>query len=251
MTQLVYGLTPNQRLKELTLPSAHAPLIDRLKWGRFSQPYTPAFWRASLWLQDDASTRTARRSSSRQDIFRETIFCLLGGYGIKAEVSQAYFRKLSVAGIFNGAKLRESDIRRLLREPTTYKGITYGYRFPNLKARYIAEAVRCFSRQEVPQNDLSLRDWLLRLPGIGQKTAAWIVRNCLGSDNVAIIDIHLQRAGRLMGLFDARALTANTYAYFERRFLAFAQALDVQASALDLLIWETMRQHSLLRASTH
>ncbi len=248
MTQVVYRITSREQLETLILPSASAPLIDRITWGHFSRPFTPAFWRASLWLQDNPAGRFSH-NRSRQSIMKETVFCILGGYGIKAEVAQAYFNKMSNAGIFHGAGTRETDIRRLLKEPAIYQGRTYGYRFPNQKARYLAQALRSFADHEIPRDDLRLRDWLLELPGIGRKTAAWIVRNCLGSDNVAIIDIHLQRAGRLMGLFDSRTLCASTYAYFEQRFLAFAKALKVQASALDMLIWKTMREHTFVASA--
>ena len=49
--------------------------------------------------------------------------------------------------------------------------------------------------QRLPQEPLSLREFLLQLHGIGYKTASWIVRNFTGSDDVAIVDIHLRRAG--------------------------------------------------------
>ena len=241
MSQRVLHLTPFQRWTELSLPPSDETLLGRISWGHFSQPFTPAFWRASLWLKGNEPVRFTIRAQA--SVRRETVFCLLGGYGIKAEVAQAYFRKLTAAGVFSGRQTSEAMLRQLLKTPATFRRKTYGYRFPNQKARYLAQALVAFASGKIPRDDLGLRDWLLQLPGIGQKTAAWIVRNCLGSDNVAIIDIHLQRAGRLMGLFDARALTDKTYSYFEERFLAFARAMKVQPSSLDMLIWETMRQH--------
>lgn len=243
MNQRVLHLTSRQLCTELALPPSDESLLGRIKWGHFSQPFTPAFWRASLWLKGDEPLRLATRSHN--SVRRETVFCLLGGYGIKAEVAQAYFRKLVTAGIFSGRHTSEAALRQLLRTPATFRRKIYGYRFPNQKARYLAHALTAFSEGNIPRNDLGLRDWLLQLPGIGQKTAAWIVRNCLGSDNVAIIDIHLQRAGRLMGLFDNRGLTDRTYAYFEKRFLDLARAMQVKAGELDMLIWETMRQHAV------
>lgn len=241
LCQIVYRFTSHLQLEELTLPSATTIVIGRVTWGHYSRPFTPAFWRASLWLQENRAAQFAK-ARSQQHILRETVFCLLGGYGIRAEVAQAYFKKLAAAGAFAGASLSEHQLRALLSTPALHRGKAFGYRFPNQKARYLAQALEAFSGDGIPREDLTLRDWLLELPGIGRKTAAWIVRNCFGSDNVAIVDVHLQRAGRLMGLFDARDLSAGTYSYFEERFLAFARALRVQASSLDMLIWETMRQ---------
>ena len=241
MTQVVYRLTSRDRIEALRLPSASAFVLDEVPWGSYARPFTPAFWRASLWV-DGKPNSNYSRGPCRDRILRETTFCLLGGYGIRAEVSRAYFEKLSDAGVFRLRPFSERRLRTLLQAPARHDGKTYRYRFPNQKARYLANALRMFSNQEIPNDDIGLRDWLLQLPGVGYKTAAWIVRNCLGSDNVAIIDIHLQRAGRYMGLFDARELSATTYAYFEDRFLAFARALQVRASALDLFIWQVMRE---------
>jgi endonuclease III len=46
-----------------------------------------------------------------------------------------------------------------------------------------------------------MRQLLLSIEGIGPKTASWIVRNVMGSDDVAIIDIHILRACTGMGVF--------------------------------------------------
>ena len=52
---------------------------------------------------------------------------------------------------------------------------------------------------------VALRDWLLAIPGIGPKTASWIVRNRTGSSAVAIIDVHILRAGTSAGSVQATA----------------------------------------------
>lgn len=245
MTQIVYRFTATHKLETLELPDPSEPLLLGIKWGSYTKPFTPAFWRAYLWLHEERYAEPSEQLA-KGDVRHETVLCLLGGYGIKGEVAYAYFDKMATTGMLNqDACPTERSISQLLRASATYRGKTYHYRFPNQKARYLAVALARLATEQFPMEDLALRDWLLQLPGVGQKTAGWIVRNCLGSDNVAIIDIHLQRAGRQMRLFDSRTLGASTYAYFERRFLDFARALKVRASLLDLLIWETMRQSAL------
>jgi thermostable 8-oxoguanine DNA glycosylase len=243
MTQTVHRYSSSNRVETLNLPSPTERVFGSIKWGKYTVPYTPAFWKAYTWLREDAPSEKNTLKSGHGDIRRETVLCLLGGYGIKAEVAYAFYNKLQAEGIIDeNSAVSCARIRQILASPTTENGRSYRYRFPNIKARYLAGALRIFSDEVPPARDLELRDWLLRIPGVGPKTAGWIVRNCLGSDNVAIIDVHLHRAGRHMKLFDDRALAVSSYSYFEGKFLQFARALEVKAGLLDLVIWETVRQ---------
>ena len=83
---------------------------------------------------------------------------------------------------------------------------------------------------------------MIKIPSIGPKTASWITRNWLGSDDVAILDIHIIRAGVLIGLFDRRQKVPKDYDAMEARFLEFAAALQVRPSLLDAVMWREMRQ---------
>lgn len=88
------------------------------------------------------------------------------------------------------------------------------------------------------------RDDLMRIPGIGPKTASWITRNWLGSDDVAILDIHIIRAGLLIGLFDRGQTVPRDYSAMEERFLSFARALNVRPSLLDAVMWRNAQTSS-------
>jgi thermostable 8-oxoguanine DNA glycosylase len=93
-----------------------------------------------------------------------------------------------------------------------------------------------------PTDDaLAFRRHLMRIPGIGPKTASWITRNWLGSDEVAILDIHIIRAGLLIGLFDRSMRVPRDYEALERRFLEFCGALGARPSLLDAVMWRAMR----------
>jgi thermostable 8-oxoguanine DNA glycosylase len=80
----------------------------------------------------------------------------------------------------------------------------------------------------------------MALPGVGPKTASWIVRNHLGSDAVAIIDVHLLRAGVIAGVFDPRWSASRDYFLLEDLFLAWADHGGVSAAALDAVVWADM-----------
>jgi len=63
----------------------------------------------------------------------------------------------------------------------------------------------------------------------------------LGSDQVAILDIHVVRAGLLMKLFSPEDDVSKDYPRMEARFVSFSQALGVPTSDLDALMWGMMR----------
>ena len=81
------------------------------------------------------------------------------------------------------------------------------------------------------------RQWLS-----GKRYAPPFPGNWLDSDEVAILDIHVLRAGELIGLFDRGYSLPRDYERLERRFLEFCEALGVRASLMDAIIWTEMRQ---------
>ena len=66
--------------------------------------------------------------------------------------------------------------------------------------------------------------------------------------DVAILDIHVVRAGQLMGLFSNIDRVEQHYLRMERRFLDLARAMSVSAANLDSLIWQNMRNSPRLVA---
>ena len=57
---------------------------------------------------------------------------------------------------------------------------------------------------------------------------------------MAILDIHILRAGVLAGFFDAELTVERHYRELEDQFLAFSAGLGVRASELDALMWYEM-----------
>lgn len=116
------------------------------------------------------------------------------------------------------------------------------YRFPRQRAAYLAVALARLQAQPPPPSARALRGWLLELPGIGPKTASWIVRNHLGSNEVAIIDIHVLRAGIDALVFDRSWTPARHYGRLEAFFLAWARHGGVSAADLNAVIWAERSQ---------
>jgi thermostable 8-oxoguanine DNA glycosylase len=210
-----------------------------IRWGRPEEVFTPAFWAAL----GSKATAMDGFSHVRGHLRREVYFCLLGGFGIKAEFNKAAFDRLSKAGIFRvGRYPTAQDIEALLREPLNLNGRQVRYRFPRQRAQRISVAAKYLEANEPPKNDAhELREWLLRIPGIGMKTASWIVRNHLESDSVAILDVHIVRVCQMMNLFDPHVSFPRDYKRLEKIFLEFAETIGVRPSLLDAIMWREMR----------
>ena len=118
------------------------------------------------------------------------------------------------------------------------------YRFPTLKARRLDEALSILASATPPKasQPLALRDWLTILPGVGLKTASWAVRNLTRSDDVAVIDVHIRRAGVAAGMFDPAWKLPRDYRRFEEAFVLWARIGDVPTANLDACIWTTLAE---------
>ena len=209
----------------------------RVPWGRFD-----AFGTAAYWVDQTVRNRYAEKVAllaRATDLQSETVFCLLGGYGVTAELARAAHDVVS--GVLRTQPEPEpSDIESALRQPLP--GGLGRYRFPRQRATRVAEAVRRLRRHPPPDDPLLLREYLLGLNGIGPKTAAWIVRNVTGTPMVAIIDIWLIRALTQNGVFGREWRVNRHYDRFEAAFLQYAAQGRVPPGALDLCIWEQARR---------
>lgn len=228
-------------LRELKLPPPDTEVLPGIKWGRADEVFSPAFWSATWWLS--AKKRSVDKRITDQTSFKkEVAACLLGGFGITFEVNRAAFQALDRHGIFNDSKVQETAIWQILAAPIRVGARSIHYRFPRQKAKYLAATLNKLGECDpTGMKDLELREWLTTLPGIGYKTASWIIRNWRSSDCVAIIDIHILRAGVIMGLFQPHHDPVRHYFELETRFLQFARCIAAIPSELDLLIWDQMR----------
>lgn len=240
------GYGANARL--VRLPPRDAEIVPGVLWGSPEHFNTPAYWAVRCrWEEENPDYITGH-----QDILRETTFCLLGGFGIKYEVNSAAFCRLDQNGFFSAdpACHSEKAVRHWLLEPLNVSGRQTRYRFPNQRARRLAKMREQLSDARLMGlSATALRIALMEIEGIGPKTASWIVRNCLGSDEVAIIDVHLVRACQQMRLFPEELSLPRDYQALELRFLSFSEALQVRPSILDAVIWSEVRKTRNFRGS--
>lgn len=215
-------------------------VIPGVKWGRPEWVPSAAYWAVMSGYASEEDGFVCTDSTLKEQVG----FCLLGGFGITAEMNHAVYDRLERCGVFRPGATESADaIERLLREPVEVEGRMRRYRFPRQRSIRLANAM-CLIEESPPQADdpKVLRKGLTAIPGIGPKTASWITRNWLGSDDVAILDIHIIRAGLLIGLFDTSQRVPRDYEAMEARFLDFARAIGVRASILDAVMWKSMRK---------
>lgn len=216
--------------------------VEPAIWGEIWEFGSPSYWRHRYAELGEAS----RNSRLGSDLREEIVACMLGGFGIPAEVALSAFDRIMKAEALKEPCPKAELLYELLSVPLTWvrwDGATESgrYRFARQRSIRIAQALHVYESRTPPKDEVVLRDWLLDLPGIGMKTASWIVRNHLNSDRVAIVDIHLRRAGNLARFFPITWTLPKDYRRFEHAFLAFSRSIDARPSILDSLIWSDMR----------
>lgn len=237
MTQTAAILTRTGAIY-IELPTSDTILMNSVRWGNLDAFPTPAYWQYQVIARRLVS-RSAGYKLGRT-LTEEVAACLLGGHGIPASVGIAAYERLRQLGAFTGTPPSEEQFETWLREPLQVGQSQVRYRFAAQKARYLAAALSLVQSAPTFPTGKQLRDWLLQLPGVGPKTASWIARNWMDADDVAILDIHIMRVGRSMGLFPYNLTVERHYFELEALFLQFSQALDVRASELDAVIWYEM-----------
>jgi N-glycosylase/DNA lyase len=212
-------------------------------WGAPHELGSAAYWVSTVRGIDEPEHFRLGDS-----LAEEVAACILGGHGVTAEVGLAAFEALREAGLLERG-VSADDLCAVLSEPLPLPGSTRlrRYRYPRQRADRLAAALRYISEPELPEDGVALRDWLLDCPGVGPKTASWVARNWAAAA-VAIIDIHVQRAGVSAGVFDPLWRLPHDYALYETSFLAFAAAGSVSPALLDTCIWQQL--HELGRSAS-
>lgn len=228
---------------QIDLPAADADVLPGIPWGAIEAFPTPAYWAYQVMAR--RVTGGPARHRLGETLAEEVAACLLGGHGIPASVGLAAFRRLQSLGVLASTP-SEAELFDILSEPLQVNERLVRYRFARQKARYLSSTLTRLASGSPPlESGKALRNWLVSLPGIGFKTASWITRNWLDADDVAILDIHVLRAGALGGFFDESFTVERNYLELEAQFLQFSQAIGVRPSELDAVMWFEMMSSPL------
>lgn len=168
----------------------------------------------------------------RKRVFSELCFCLLTAnssaeMGIKVQ---------NAMDEINGfVELSERELANKLKK--------LGYRFYNVRAKYIVEA-----RKNEPvlwlaikegENEPDLRDWLVdNFKGLGYKEASHLLRN-LGFENVAILDRHILRTLHEQGIIHEvpKSLDRKRYLKYEHELAQICKITKLKQGELDFYLW--------------
>lgn len=231
------------RLDETTRATSSAVLLRSATWGarwvRWGETWehgTPAYW-----VEATRRSMHASESSSRHQLTdslpHEVALCILGGYGMPYEIGLAAFDAVREQLLKHDPTPSAEQIEQVLRQPLEIDGHMRRYRFPHQRASRLSGALRYVHSRRGPADPLATREWLAEAPGIGLKTASWIVRNRWPHSPIAILDVHVLRAGKRAGIFPEESRPARCYRELEELFLAWATAGGIAAADLDATIW--------------
>jgi thermostable 8-oxoguanine DNA glycosylase len=239
---------PVGQIVEFRLPH----VARRFDWSQPGHLGSAAFWVEQV--RRFPAPRTYQVGATLAD---EVALCLLGGYGITEAMAFAAFCRLREHNLLGGCAPPVAQLEQALSEPLRVGTRLVRYRFPRQRAQRVAQSLSILAEHAPPDGlaTRELRDWLQQLPGVGPKTASWIVRNRTRADDVAVIDVHIRRAGVFAGLFDQRWRLPGDYALFEEAFCVWAHLGNVSAADLDACIWSQLsrlgsRARSLFRVTS-
>jgi N-glycosylase/DNA lyase len=141
----------------------------------------------------------------------------------------------------------QSELEAAQFDPPRQDGSPRRYRYPRRKAHLIAQAAGwAIEHRPLSQALLALdveaarRSLLCECPGVGLKTASWLLRNVGLAQALAVVDVHMLRALAAAGRITEARLPRD-YEAIEQRFLAWCDELSAPPAAFDLMIWEWQR----------
>ena len=163
-------------------------------------------------------------------IFSELCFCILtanytaeGGIRIQKDMGSK-FCTMDEAGLAKKLKM-------------------LGHRFPNARAKYIAEARKHrvdLSKVYAKRSSNEMREWLAEnVKGLGYKESSHFLRN-IGITDLAIIDFHIIDIlvkHKLIKRPKSKTLSKKKYLEIERVLAKLAANANVTLAELDLYLW--------------
>lgn len=170
-------------------------------------------------------------------LFAELVFCLLTPQS-KARSCWEAVELLVEKGLLLGGSAE--DIAETIRGRV---------RFHNQKAVYVVRARRRFGRGEAVdvrgplagfRSGQEAREWLVEsVCGMGYKEASHFLRNIGYSTELAILDRHILKNLRALGVIEhvPRSLPKRRYLEIERAMVTFCQQTGFPLSHLDLVLW--------------
>jgi N-glycosylase/DNA lyase len=180
--------------------------------------------------------RSIGEKGSDNDLFIELVFCLFTPQSSARRCWRALENLLQKGFLFNGCF---ADICREL----------VIVRFRNNKTRYLLEARELFlSPKSRSIRDMligcsdvmEMREWLSKnVKGLGYKEASHFLRNIGKGDDIAILDRHILKSMRYLGLIKEipKSLPPMRYRVMERILRDYSKKVSIPLNHLDFVLW--------------
>lgn len=177
------------------------------------------------------------KTGKEKDIFAELVFCLLTPQSKAQSCDSAMKRLFEEKLLFKGDK---TSIAKTLRGKV---------RFHNTKAINIVEARKVFTKDGTLSikpligqftNAHDTREWLEKnVRGLGFKEAGHFLRNIGLGEELAILDRHILKNLKKMGVIGEvpTSLSKKKYFKIEKKMEEFAKRAEIPMAHLDLLLW--------------
>jgi N-glycosylase/DNA lyase len=175
-------------------------------------------------------------TGTKEEIFAELVFCIL------TPMSRGKSCWAAVENMIRKGILSSGDINQIRKQ---LKGARFIYK----KSEYIVEARKKFlldSKSSLKSiigklNDgREAREWLVQnVKGIGYKEASHFLRNIGFEQNLAILDRHILKNLKFIGVIEEvpNSLSRRRYFCIEKRMMEFSKAAQIPMSHLDLVMW--------------
>jgi len=165
---------------------------------------------------------------SNDKLFKELCFCILTA-NFNAEKSIKIQKEIGECFLTDSKDVLAQKLRDC------------GHRFPNARAAYISESIKCKdSLGEIVHihDGNSLRDWIVNnVKGLGYKEASHFLRN-VGFDDYAIIDFHIVDLLVDYKLIEKpKTITKRKYMMIESLLKKLARKTNLTLAELDLYLW--------------
>ncbi len=170
-----------------------------------------------------------------KDVFAELCFCLLTPQSRAVICDKAVKLLIRDGYLLNGSR---KNIRKRLK----------GVRFPNIKTGNLLSARKLFKKGPRikiknalnPSEPAEVREWLVKnVRGLGYKEASHFLRNIGLGKRLAILDVHILKNLRRLGVIKKTpaSLTKKAYLLIENKVKRFSETVNIPMDALDLLLW--------------
>ena len=170
-----------------------------------------------------------------KDVFAELCFCLLTPQSRAVICDKAVKLLIRDGYLLNGSR---KNIRKRLK----------GVRFPNIKTGNLLSARKLFKKGPGikiknalnPSEPAEVREWLVKnVRGLGYKEASHFLRNIGLGKRLAILDVHILKNLRRLGVIKKipASLTKKAYLLIENKVKRFSETVNIPMDALDLLLW--------------